>query len=155
MATEPETRGRARMGMQSSSAAQKMATLIAAVFVLVGILGFVPGITTNLYDGLKFAGDEGNSKLLGLFQVSWLHNFVHLGFGLVGFALAKTWSGARSYLIGGGAVYLVLWLLGLFDGGDWIPLNDADNWLHFGLGVGLITVGVLTTRGSMADRPAV
>ena len=83
------------------------------VFLLVGILGFIPGITTNLYDGLEFAGNDGNAELLGIFSVSVLHNIVHGLFGIAGLALAKTASGARTFLIGGGAIYIVLWLLGL------------------------------------------
>src|SRR5690349_12591873 len=82
---------------------QTAALAVAAVFVLVGILGFIPGITTG-YDTMTFAGHESEAKLLGIFQVSILHNIVHLLFGLVGFALARTISGARAYLIGGGAV---------------------------------------------------
>ena len=51
------------------------------VFLLVGIAGFIPGVTTNLYDGLEFAGNDGTAELLGIFQVSVLHNIVHLLFG--------------------------------------------------------------------------
>ena len=130
---------------------QNVARLVGVVFLLVGIAGFIPGITTNLYDGLEFAGDDGTAELLGIFEVSVLHNLVHGLFGIAGLALASTYSGARNYLIGGGAIYLGLWLLGLFGGGDWIPANSADNWLHFGLGVGMIAAGVVLTR----DRPAV
>ena len=105
---------------------QNIARLVGIVFLLVGIAGFIPGVTTNLYDGLEFAGDDGTAELLGLFQVSVLHNIVHGLFGIAGLALAATASGARTYLIGGGAIYL--FLLGIV-GGDWIPVNDADNWL--------------------------
>ena len=126
---------------------QNVARLVGVVFLLVGILGFVPGITTNLYDGLEFAGHDGNAELLGLFQVSVLHNIVHLLFGLAGLALSSTWNGARTYLIGGGAVYAALWLLGIVGGADWIPSNSADNWLHLVLGLGMVAAGVITTRG--------
>jgi len=128
---------------------QNVARLLGVVFLLVGILGFIPGITTNLYDGLEFAGSDGDAELLGIFKVSVLHNIVHGLFGLAGLALAATWNGARMFLIGGGAVYVALWLLGLLGGADWIPSNDADNWLHLVLGIALIGAGVLTTR----DRP--
>src|SRR5712692_3246821 len=138
----------------SRSAAQTVAKLVGLVFVLVGIAGFIPGITSHLYGGLKFAGDKGNSELLHVFKVSWLHNIVHLGFGLVGLALAKTFSGARLYLIAGGIVYLALWLLGVFGGAHWIPANRPDDWLHLGLGVGLIVLGLITTRGAAARAAA-
>ncbi|MFX0592297.1 DUF4383 domain-containing protein [Melissospora conviva] len=130
------------------------AQVVGAVFVLVGVLGFIPGITTN-YDTMQFAGHESDAKLLGLFQVSILHNLVHLAFGVAGLALARTISGARAYLIGGGAIYLVLWLYGLVIGHDsaanFIPLNGADNWLHFFLGLGMIGLGIALTR-RLADR---
>ena len=38
------------------------------VFLLVGIAGFIPGITTA-YDTMQFAGHESEAMLLGLFQV--------------------------------------------------------------------------------------
>ena len=127
---------------------QNVARLVGIVFLIIGVAGFIPGVTTNLYEGLEFAGDEGTAELLGLFQVSVLHNIVHGLFGIAGLALAATASGARTYLIGGGAIYLVLFLLGIVGGGDWIPLNDADNWLHLGLGVGMVALGYLKTRES-------
>ena len=133
---------------------QNIARLVGIVFLLVGIAGFIPGVTTNLYDGLEFAGDDGTAELLGLFQVSVLHNIVHGLFGIAGLALAATPSGARTYLIGGGAIYLVLFLLGIVGGGDWIPVNDADNWLHLGLGVGMVALGYLTTRESTVTSTA-
>jgi hypothetical protein len=127
---------------------QNVARLVGIVFLLVGIAGFIPGLTTNLYEGLEFAGSDGTAELLGIFQVSVLHNIVHGLFGLAGLALAATPSGARTYLIGGGAIYLALFVIGIIGGGDWIPVNDADNWLHLLLGAGMIGLGVLTTRES-------
>jgi len=127
---------------------QNAARLVGIVFLLVGIAGFIPGITTNLYDGLEFASNDGDAELLGIFKVSVLHNIVHGLFGIAGLALAATASGARTFLIGGGAVYLALFLLGILGGGDWIPANDADNWLHLVLGAGMIAAGVVTTRES-------
>jgi len=125
---------------------QNVARLVGIVFLLVGIAGFIPGITTNLYDGLEFAGDDGNAELLGLFKVSVLHNIVHGLFGIAGLALAATASGARTFLVGGGAIYVVLWLLGILGGADWIPSNSGDDWLHLVLGVAMIGLGVALTR---------
>src|SRR4051812_5751578 len=96
---------------------QTTALAVAVVFLLVGVLGFVPGVTTD-YGSMTFAGHHSDAKLLGVFEVSVLHNIVHLLFGLAGLAMARTVSGARLYLIGGGAVYLVLWLYGLVVGQD-------------------------------------
>ena len=122
---------------------------MAVVFLLVGVLGFIPGITTD-YGDMTFAGHQSDAHLLGIFQVSILHNIVHLLFGLAGLAMARTASGARLYLIGGGAIYLVLWLYGLVVGQDsaanFVPVNTADDWLHLLLGLGMIALGLLTGR---------
>jgi Domain of unknown function (DUF4383) len=133
---------------------QTVAMLVGIVFLLVGILGFIPGITTDAPG--DFAGDESEAELFGIFRTSILHNIVHLLYGIAGLALARTWDGARTFLIGGGVIYLALWLLGIIGGADWIPSNNADNWLHFGLGVVMIGAGVLLSRGEMArTTPAV
>ncbi|WP_410596099.1 DUF4383 domain-containing protein [Amycolatopsis sp. lyj-23] len=131
------------------SATQLVAMAVAAVFLLVGILGFIPGATAH-YDELSFAGHHSMAMLLGLFMVSVLHNIVHLLFGVAGFVLARTHRGARGFLIGGGIVYLVLWIYGLvidqMSAANFVPVNTADNWLHFGLGVGMIALGLITGR---------
>jgi hypothetical protein len=138
--------------MRDRSLVQTLAAVVGVVFVVVGILGFIPGVTTH-YGDLSFAGHDSGAKLLGVFQVSILHNIVHLLFGVVGLVLATTADGARTFLIGGGIVYLALWVLGLIGGANWIPANTADNWLHFGLGVGLIALGYVGSRAA-SPRPA-
>jgi hypothetical protein len=128
---------------------------VGVVFLLVGILGFIPGITTH-YGDMTFAGHDSMAKLLGVFMVSVLHNIVHLLFGIAGILLSRTVPSARNYLIGGGVIYLVLWLYGLVidqtSSANFVPINTPDNWLHFVLGVGMIALGVLLTRRSAANR---
>lgn len=130
---------------------QLAAFVVGAVFLLVGVLGFVPGITTH-YDEMRFAGHESGALLLNLFQVSVLHNIVHLLFGVAGLTLARTWSGARAFLFAGGIVYLALWIYGvLVDHGspaNFVPLNTADDWLHLVLGAGMLLLGFLLSRRS-------
>ena len=132
---------------------RQAAAAVGAVFLLVGIAGFIPGITTN-YDELSFAGHESSAELLGLFQVSILHNLVHVLFGVAGLALARTTSGATNYLIAGGAIYLVLWFYGLVidhdSSANFVPVNDADNWLHLGLALGMLALGLIGRRAAIA-----
>jgi Domain of unknown function (DUF4383) len=142
----------------ASTAVQKAALAVGVVFLVIGILGFVPGITTD-YGDLSLAGHESEAKLLGVFQVSILHNLVHLLFGAAGIAMARRVDSARTYLLVGGAIYLVLWLYGLLidktSDANFVPVNSADDWLHFVLGVGMIALGFLTTRRTaVADRVA-
>jgi hypothetical protein len=124
---------------------QIAAAVVGAAFLLVGILGFIPGVVSD-YDHLELAGHESGAELLGLFQVSALHNIVHLLFGVAGLALARSARGAFAFLIGGGVIYLVLWIYGLAidheSGANFVPLDDADNWLHLGLGAAMIVVGL-------------
>jgi hypothetical protein len=137
---------------------QTAATVVSVVFIAVGVLGFIPGITTD-FDTITFAGHDSDAMLLGIFQVSVLHNIVHLLFGVVGLALARTATGARNFLIGGGLVYLLLWVYGLVvdesSDANFVPLNDADDWLHLVLAAGMILLGLLLGRSLPARNRSV
>ncbi|MEE6259837.1 DUF4383 domain-containing protein [Plantactinospora sonchi] len=125
------------------------AITVAFVFLAIGVLGFIPDVTSDFED-LGMAARRSEAHLFGIFRVSMLHNLIHLVTGVVGLALARTATGARVFLVGAGAFYLVLWVYGLaIDQGsaaNFIPVNTADNWLHFGLGVVMIGLSLLTGR---------
>jgi hypothetical protein len=144
--TDSRTTGRASSGR---TAVQKAAALVGIVFLAVGVLGFIPGITTH-YGSMSFAGHMSEAKLLGLFQVSVLHNIVHLLFGIAGLALARTIGAAKSYLVVGGIIYAVLFVYGIAvpmsSGANFVPMNTADNILHLLLALGMIVLGALLTR---------
>lgn len=135
----------------SGTPVQAAAVLVGAVFLLVGVLGFIPGITTGS-GSLEAAGHESHAELLGIFQVSVLHNVVHLLFGVVGIALARRPSSARTFLVVGGGVYLLLCLYGVVVDKDsqanFVPLNTADDVLHLVLGVGMIALGIVLSKRS-------
>lgn len=142
----------------AGTAVQKASLVAGIVFLVVGIAGFIPGLTTN-FDEMSFAGHDSMAMLLGIFQVSVLHNIVHLLYGVAGLAFASSRLGSRNYLVIGGVVYALIWLYGLFFGGDhaanFVPLNSADNWLHLFLAAAMILLGIfLSPRGAGVDRPA-
>lgn len=145
----PHSDGNRETTSKYPAAVQKAALAVGAVFLIVGILGFVPGITAH-YDQLTFAGHHSEAALLGIFNVSVLHNLVHLAFGVAGIALARAFDSARWYLVGGGVVYLVLFVYGLLidhsSAANFVPVNDADNWLHLGLAIVMIASGVALGR---------
>ena len=91
------------------------------VLTLVGILGFVPGITTS--DGL----------LLGIFSVDSMHNIIHLLTGIIGI-LAALGAGTYAclYFKVFGVVYALVAILGFAMGGVVLGMmmNMADNLLH-------------------------
>lgn len=143
------------------TAVQKASLIAGIVFIVVGIAGFIPGLTHST-EHLMAAGAASEALLLGLFQVSVLHNIVHLLFGVAGLAAASRPVAARMFLIWGGIVYFVLWIFGLFavnnDALNFIPVNDADNWLHLVLAIGMVLAGVFlyrTSHEAADDRPRV
>jgi hypothetical protein len=97
-----------RFDANADRMARTITTIVAVTFLLVGVAGFIPGITTN-YDNMTFAGYTSDAKLVDVFEVSVLHNIVHLLFGVVGLAMARA-DTARTYLIGGGIIYFALWI---------------------------------------------
>ncbi|WP_433604506.1 DUF4383 domain-containing protein [Prescottella agglutinans] len=141
------------------SATEIVAFVFGVVFLVVGILGFIPGITTD-YDTMTWGGHLSDAKLLGIFEVSVVHNLVHIAFGVVGILMARRIDLARIYLIAGGVVYFAVWMYGLTinhdDAANFLPVNDADNWLHLGLAVAMIVIGgvlpPLETRN--AEQPS-
>ena len=123
------------------SPAQLYALVFGVVLVAVGILGF-------FYEASFSTGDDAPREgLLGIFDVNGWHNVVHIASGLVGLACAGSWSSARLYALGFGAVYLVVALVGFVMGDGevilgLIPVNTEDNVLHVliavaGLGAGM------------------
>jgi hypothetical protein len=131
-------------------AVQSAAVFVAAAFLLIGILGFVPGITTHL-NTLQFVGHRSGALLFDIFSVSVLHNLIHIALGIAGLILARTYARARAYLLGGGLLFVGAWIWGLFlhpaDPANVLPLNNSDNWLHLGVGVTMIVLA-LTLAGA-------
>jgi len=142
------------------TSAQIAAIVFGIVFLAIGVLGFIPGITTN-YGALYFAGYGSEAVLLGLFQVSILHNVVHMLLGFAGLWMARSNSSARTYLIGAGVLYLLLFIYGLIiplnSAANFVPFNWADNWLHLVLAALMIILGFVLgsdrTRGT-SGRPS-
>ena len=102
---------------------KKAAMLFGVVFILIGILGFIPGITTS------------DNLLLGLFKVDALHNIVHLVSGIAALAAAMyTESGAKTYFQVFGVVYALVAILGFVYMDDsilgFLVNNMADTLLH-------------------------
>lgn len=142
---------RARSGLRKN--VQKSSLLAGVAVFVVGVLGFIPGITAN-YGTLAFAGHGSEAMLLGIFQVSVLHNLIHLLSGVAGVLMSRRPLPARNFLIGAGVAYMVLWTVGQFLALDSpvniLPVNSADNWLHLFLGMALIGFGIAFSR----DAPA-
>jgi Domain of unknown function (DUF4383) len=110
------------------------AILFGIVFLLIGILGFVPAIT------------PANGMLLGIFHVNTAHNFVHLASGVIFLLCGMAGAGAsRTFFRIFGIVYALVALLGFYYGDQallgLIANNTADTWLHVVLAVVMLFLG--------------
>jgi hypothetical protein len=104
---------------------KQLSVLFGVVFLLVGALGFVPGVAPN-------------EHLLGIFHVNAAHNVVHLLTGAVALACGLTSAYASQLFFRiFGVVYGLVAVLGFVMGDQ--PLlgiisnNRADAWLHTGI----------------------
>ena len=116
---------------------QRVAQIFGILFILGALAGFYTG-------GMSMEADPAVApKALGLFPVNLLHNIVHLLFGIWGLAASRSFTGAKQYGQIGGAIYLVLAVLGFVapDGFGMVPLGGNDIWLHVALGLGLLAAG--------------
>ena len=113
----------------------KLAKLTGYLFVIIGMLGFIPGITED-------------NLLLGLFHVNKVHNFFHILTGLIAFGVSRKDQKITRYFFQiAGVVYMAAALLGFGNGDEPIfgrmANNLADSWLHLGISIAFLYIGFL------------
>jgi hypothetical protein len=110
------------------------ALLFGIVFLAVGVLGFVPGMTHGPAGTHNVSMTQNYGDLLGLFPVNMLHNIVHILFGIWGLLAYRSLSGSVGYFRSVAIIYAVLAVLGLIPAFDTtfglIPIYGNDVWLH-------------------------
>lgn len=115
------------------------AKVFGIVFLAIGILGFVPGITSN-------------GHLLGIFHVDAMHNIVHLLSGIIALVVAfKSDAAAKMYFRIFGVIYLLVAILGFINGSSVLGLigvNMADNLLHLVIAAVALWIGFGMKSGS-------
>lgn len=116
-------------------ATRYFALVIGIVYVLIGLLGFMPGFRMAPPPGAPdLAMDAGYGYLLGLFPINIVHNLVHLAVGIWGIAAFRSFTGARGFARGLAVFYGVLTVLGFIPGLNTLlglaPLFGHDIWLH-------------------------
>lgn len=117
------------------------AKISAVVFISIGILGFVPVVTTNGY-------------LLGIFEVDTVHNLINLISGLVAGACAMVAGSkyVRGYFQLFGVVYALITVLGFALNGDILGVthfNVADHVLHLAVATIFLFMGFGTNESSV------
>lgn len=114
---------------------RKFALVFGIVFVLVGILGFIPGANDHMHSDMPpLAVDSFYGRLIGMFPVNALHNIVHIGIGLWGLIASRGVGASRLYGKGLAIIYGLLTIMGLVPGLNTVfglvPIFGHDVWLH-------------------------
>lgn len=134
---------------------QRAAMVFGVVLVVLGVLGFVPGVTSP-FDALGFT--EHGARLFGLFWTSGLDNLVAIVFGVVGLVTARSAFGSAVFLGPGGLFYFFFWLYSVLAdptrSNDSFALGAADWILHIALALGMIVTAVLTRPRRAGVTPA-
>lgn len=132
-----------------TTAVQNGATAVGWVFLLLGVMGFIPLFTPG-FSGISFAGNDTTAELFGIFEVSVLSNLVHLVFGVVGLIMGWMVGASVRYLLIGGVLFALLGLYGFIvpdaSAADFMPTNWTIDWLHLGLGLLMIAFGLFLHR---------
>ena len=113
------------------------ARIFGAIFVAVGLLGFVPPLVPN-------------GSLLGLFPVNAVHNLVHVGLGVWGLVAGATLAAAVIYFRGIAIIYGLLAVLGVIPATHTLfglaPIHGADVVLHAVLAIIAAYLGFWTSK---------
>lgn len=135
------------------SPAQLYALIFGAVLTVAGIIGF--------FYNSEFTSDKSvRDAVFGILDVNGWHNVVHILSGIFGLMLASTYSGARTYALGLGFVYIAVAIWGFIIGDgnsilSIIPVNTEDNILHLLIGIAGIAAGTATPAVADPTRTAV
>lgn len=122
---------------------KKLSLVFGIVFLAIGILGFVPGVTND------------QDMLLGIFKVGVLHNLVHILSGVAALIAAKSEDYAQLYFRVFGSVYALVAIIGFIQGNTVLGLFDinmADNWLHTVLAVAILGIGFGVPKSSESAK---
>jgi hypothetical protein len=109
------------------------AMIFGIAFLIIGIGGFIPGLSAPLHQGHPEVIGNG-VQALRLFPVNELHNGVHILFGLWGLAASRSLGGSVAYARGVAIIYGVLAIAGFIPNLNTMfgmtPLYGNDIWLH-------------------------
>lgn len=121
--------------MELKMGLRTFARVFGVIFLLVGIVGFIPGITPpHSHPDVIFDAYLGLE--LGLFPVNLLHNLVHVAFGVWGLAAGLSYAASCVYFRSVAVIYALLAVIGLIAAANLhttfglIPLYGNDVWLH-------------------------
>jgi hypothetical protein len=132
------------------------ALVYGIAFTIAGLGGFVPGLNQmQAGDPNLHVHGPGHGYLLGLFHVNVLHSLVHVLFGVMGLAMARSWDSARLYARIVAVGYGLLTIMGLVPALNTvfglIPIHGHDGWLHAAIAAVSAYFGFAGRRDAVAD----
>jgi hypothetical protein len=135
--------------MDGPSPARLYATLVGAVLVVAGILGF--------FYSASFGSPGTVDDVFGIFAVNGWLNVLHILTGALGLLVAGYASRQYSFLLGVAYVALAAWGFVLGSGSSilgFLPVDSADSLLHLALGLLGIAAALGTPRPARAEATA-
>lgn len=137
------------MSSGNKSLVQTIVPIIGAFYVTIGIIGFFVTGFTNFVQNT-------DDKLIG-FSVNPFHNLVHLAIGafLIIMALNKSKAVGEGATMGVGLFYIVAFVIGTYSSDNLTIISmqgsgDLENFNHILNGVGLLTLGLLSSGQTQA-----
>jgi hypothetical protein len=135
------------------------ALTIGAVYLLVGVAGFIPALyTTPPATAPHVDVTASYGYLLGLFPVNALHDVVHILVGLAGIMAGARFASARYYCITLFIVYGTLTCMGFIPTLDttWglIPIFGNDTWLHAASAIAAAYFGFVAPESTHVEPAA-
>jgi hypothetical protein len=114
---------------------QSFARIFGIVYVVVGLMGFVPGLVQPLVDTSgSLAVDTGYGRLLGIFAVNIVHNLLHLGIGIWGIMAARSFMASVGFAKVTAILFGIITLLGIIPATNTLfglaPIYGVDILLH-------------------------
>ena len=126
--------------------ARRVALIFGIGYTAIGIAGFLAPLGGTI--GMSPA------TLLGIAQVNFVHNVIHLIIGLLGLSAASDEARAAGFCQWMGLLLIALGVLGFFMPNPYsvVPIGGNDTWIHIITGAILAFVGF---RSSAQARPRV
>lgn len=118
------------------------ALIFGAVFIVIGILGFIPAVAPPADDGV-------GSMVLGVFAVNPFHNWVHIISGVAAIVVGlMSEEASQWYFKIFGVVYALVAVAGIFVGRGYLmgmAHNVPDIVLHVVIAVAALYLGFMAT----------
>lgn len=130
--------------------------LFGAVFLVLGIVGFIPAFHTTPPPGAPHLAQSASyGYLFGVFPINAWHNVINIVVGLAGMVAGASFSLARGYCVLIFFLFGVLAIMGFLPEANtfwgWVPLFSGDTWLHAAASLAAGLVGYVAAEPASVE----